>query len=231
MNPVCRLRLQRFRRAALPGLRRLGLGTAAVAPAGAARPADCKVLPLSLFASARERRLWAWTLAVVVAIYSTLGLARTLFAMLGHLDLGVGLFLLCCLLVVATAVTQGLRVRPGGAELAVALGVVAAYLLVFVRMSIPTERSHLIEYGVVALFIHEALTERARHGRRVRAPGLLAVLAATLIGVVDECIQLFLPSRVFDPIDMLFNLLAAVMAVTASAALSWARRCRTEWTT
>ena len=185
---------------------------------------DGKVLPLSVFASERERRLWAWTLAVVVAIYSTLGLARALFDLLGHLNLGVGLFLACCLLVVATAVTQGLRVRPGGAEIAVALGVMAAYLLVFVRMSIPTERSHLIEYGVVALFIHEALTERERHGRPVPAPALLAVLAATLIGVVDECIQLALPSRVFDPIDMLFNLLAAVMAVTASSALRWARQ-------
>ena len=227
MNAACRLRPQRLRGTALPGLRRLGLGTAAAAPAGAVRPADCKVPSLSLFASERERRLWAWTLAVVAAIYSTLGLARTLNAVLGFLNLGVGLFLLCCLLVVATAVTQGLRVRPGGAELAVALGVVAAYLLVFVRMTIPTERSHLIEYGVVALFIHEALTERARHGRRVPAPGLLAVLAATLIGVVDECIQLALPSRVFDPIDMLFNLLAAVMAVTASSALRWARKCPT----
>ncbi len=34
MNPACRLRRQRFRAAALPGLRRLGPGTAAVAPAG-----------------------------------------------------------------------------------------------------------------------------------------------------------------------------------------------------
>lgn len=227
MNTTCRLRLQRLREAALPGLRRPGPGTAAVAPAGAALPAGGKVL-LSPFTSERERRLWAWTLAVVVAIYSTLALARTLFAMLGHLNLGVGLFLVCCLLVVATAVTQGLRVRPGGAEIAVALGVVAAYLLVFVRMSIPTERSHLIEYGIVALFIHEALTERASHGRRVPAPALVAVLAATLIGVVDECIQLALPSRVFDPIDMLFNLLAAVMAVTASSALRWARRCNSQ---
>ena len=176
------------------------------------------------FTSRRERRLWAWTLTVVVAIYSTLGLARTLAATLGGSDLiGVGLFLLCCLLVLATAVTQGWRARPGGAEIVVALGVTAAYLLVFVRMSIPTERSHLIEYGVVALFIHEALTERARHGRRVPAPALLAVLMTALVGVVDEYIQRFLPGRVFDPLDMLFNVLAAVMAVAASVALRWAR--------
>ena len=34
--------------------------------------------PTSLFTSDRERRLWCWALAVVVAIYSTLGLAGTL---------------------------------------------------------------------------------------------------------------------------------------------------------
>ena len=30
----------------------------------------------SLFTSDRERRLWCWALAIVVAIYSTLGLAE-----------------------------------------------------------------------------------------------------------------------------------------------------------
>ena len=179
------------------------------------------------FTSDRERRLWAWTLAVVAAIYSTLGLARTLAAALGGSNLGAALFMLCCLLVLAAVVTQGLRTRQGGAEIGVALGVAAAYILVFVRMSIPTERSHLIEYGVVALFIHEALTERASRGRRVPAPALLAVLAAGLVGVLDEYIQLLLPSRVFDPVDMLFNVLAAMMAVAASSALRWARRPNT----
>lgn len=179
------------------------------------------------FASDRERRLWTWTLTVVVAIYSTLGLARALADALGDSTLiGAGLFLVCCFLVLATVVTQGLSVRPGGAEIAVALGVAAAYILVFVRMAIPTERSHLIEYGVVAVLVHEALRERASQGRRVPAPGLLAVLAAGLVGVLDECIQLLLPSRVFDPLDMLFNVLGGGMAVAASAALAWARRRR-----
>ena len=163
----------------------------------------------------------------MAAIYSTLGLARTLAAALADSGLGEGLFIFCCLLVLTAVVTQGLRARPGGAEVGVALGVAAAYVLVFVRMSIPTERSHLIEYGVVALFIHEALTERTSRGRRVPAPALLAVLATGLVGVLDECIQLLLPSRVFDPVDMLFNVLAATMAVTANSALRWARRATT----
>lgn len=178
---------------------------------------------MSWFTSERERRLWAWTLAVVVAIYSTLGLARTLADTLGDSGLGAGLFVLCCLMVLAAVVTQGLTSRPSGAEIAVALGVTAAYLLVFVRMAIPTERSHLIEYGVVALFIFEALTERASH-RRVPVPALLAIVATALVGALDEGIQALLPSRVFDPIDMVFNVLAAVMAILASLALRWARR-------
>jgi VanZ family protein len=86
------------------------------------------------------------------------------------------------------------------------------------------ERSHLMEYSVVALLIHEALTERASHGRRVPVPALLAVLATVLIGVLDECIQAFVPSRVFDPLDMVQNAVAAVTAVAASVALHWARR-------
>jgi VanZ family protein len=94
---------------------------------------------------------------------------------------------------------------------------------VLFRVTIP-ERSHLVEYGVVAVFIYEALTERASQGRRVPLPALLAVVATSLVGALDECIQAFLPSRVFDPIDILFNVLAGVMAVVASAALSWARR-------
>ncbi len=178
---------------------------------------------MNLFASDRERRLWLWTLAVVAAIYSTLGLTPTLAEELRARNLLGAAFVLGMLLVAATVVTQGLRARPGGAEIAVASGVAAAYLLVFVRMAIP-ERTHLVEYGVVAVFIHEALTERASQGRRVPVPALLAVLATALIGVLDECIQAFLPSRVFDPRDILFNVLAGVMAVAASLALAWARR-------
>ena len=92
-----------------------------------------------------------------------------------------------------------------------------------VRMVLPEERTHLIEYGVVAVFIHEALKERTAQGRHVPVPALVAVVAASVVGTIDECIQAFLPSRVFDTEDILFNFLAATMAVVSSVALSWAR--------
>ena len=177
----------------------------------------------SIFSSRRERRLWMWTAACVAAIYATLGIAGTLVDALGPARLDVLLFLLGMALVAATVLLGGLRLRPGGVDVAVALGVVTVYLLALSRMSFP-ERSHLIEYGVVALLVQAALTERTRGGRQVPLVPLLAVVAAALIGAVDECVQLLLPTRVFDPVDMLFNALAAAMAVGASAAVRWARQ-------
>lgn len=178
----------------------------------------------SWFTSSRERRLWAWTLAVVVAIYSTLGLARTLAGVLREEGLLVAAFALGMLLVAGTAAVLGLRRRPGGLEIGVALGVATAYYMVLVRMALPEERTHLIEYGVVAVLIHEALKERAKGSRRVPVPALAAIVTAAAVGAIDEGIQAFLPTRVFDFEDIVFNFLAAVMAVVASVALSWARR-------
>ena len=177
---------------------------------------------MSFFASPRERRLWLWTLVVVVTIYATLGLTGALAEVLRSHGLLTAGFALSMLLVGATVLTQGLRTRPHGLEIAVALGVAVVYLMVFVRMGLE-ERTHLIEYGVVAVLILEALTERAGHGRRVPLPAALAILATALIGLVDECIQAFIPTRVFDVQDIVFNTLAAVMAVATSLALGWGR--------
>jgi hypothetical protein len=52
---------------------------------------------ISLFTSDRERRLWLWTLTVLVAIYSTLGPAGTLVEALRDrnlLEVSVALILL-----------------------------------------------------------------------------------------------------------------------------------------
>ena len=76
----------------------------------------------------------------------------------------------------------------------------------------------------MAVFIYEALTERASQGRRVPIPALFAIGATSLVGVIDEFIQLFLPSRHFDWNDILFNFLASLMAVVAMVVLGWGRR-------
>ena len=136
---------------------------------------------MSLFSSAKERRLWAWTLAVVVAIYSTLGLARTLAGVLRDRDLIAASFALGMLLVAATIVALALKTRPGGVEIGVALGVACSYFMVLFRMAVPEERSHLIEYSVVTA--HDApilnLTNLGFSFRNIRQPRVLTSLQST----------------------------------------------------
>ena len=175
------------------------------------------------FSSARERRLWGWTGATIVAIYATLGLASTLAQWLYHQQLSAFILLACMFLIGVTILTQGLSIRPGGLEIGVAVGIAVVYFMVFFRLTV-TERSHMIEYSVLASFIYEALKERKKQGRNVPWPPLLAVLAASFVGVVDELLQLFIPNRHFDQIDILFNFLASLMAVVSMVILNWARR-------
>jgi hypothetical protein len=179
---------------------------------------------MSLFTSDRERRLWLWTLAVLFAIYSTLSLASTLAGELRDRGLIEASFWLGLFLVGAAVAFLGLRTGPSGLTVGVALGVAGVYLIAFLRMTSPEERTHLVEYTMVALLIYEALKERAGNDRRVPVPALLAIGTTALLGVLDEGIQALLPSRVFDPIDILFNALAGLMAVLANVALAWARR-------
>ena len=179
------------------------------------------VTSTSLFTSDRERRLWFCSLAVVVAIYSTLGLAGTLAEVLREHDLLPASFFFLMFLTVAAIVGSGLRRRPGRREVWVALGVMAVYGMTVLRMGgSPEERTHLFEYGIVAVLIYQALGERSQNGRGVRAPAALALVVTALLGWLDEGIQALLPNRVYDNFDVASNALAALMAIAACLAIS-----------
>ena len=180
-----------------------------------------------MFTSARERKLWLWALAVLVAIYATLGATPYVAATLRERDLlaawwGFG-FLVAVIVIGIVAVSR----RPRAIEVALGIGVAAAYGMVLARFRSPEERSHLFEYGIVALLIYQALSERRRQGGRVPAPALLAIVVTAIVGTIDELIQAVLPNRVFDTVDITFNAVAALMAITAVAAFAWLRRRRT----
>ena len=168
--------------------------------------------------------MWIWILVIIVGIYSLIFIGRPLSGYLRERDMLTNAFWVAIWLTLATVLWHGWKRRISRWEIGVWLGVAAVYLLLILRMAVPEERSHLIEYSVLAVFIHEAFKERAGNGAKVWRPALLAILTTTAIGLLDELIQLFVPSRVFDPIDMLFNTLAAVLAITASTMISWIRK-------
>lgn len=176
------------------------------------------------FFTVRERRLWVWVTIVMVAIYSTLGLARIVADELRNRELFDTAFVVGFVLVWLAIGAVALRVRPRGAEIGVAVGVAAVYLMVLARMGIPEERTHLFEYSILALLVYEALVERKRHGGNVRFPALIAFGGASSMGVVDELIQAVLPGRVFDVRDIGFNVLAVGMAIVSAVLLRRVRR-------
>jgi predicted tellurium resistance membrane protein TerC len=92
---------------------------------------------MSLFTSDRERRLWLWTLAVMVAIYSTLALAGTLAGFLRERNLLEVLFVFGLLLMAGAVVGHSLYRRPGRGDIWVTLGVTASYLMVWFRIESP----------------------------------------------------------------------------------------------
>ena len=114
-----------------------------------------------LFSSPRERRLWTLAGLVALGIGATLGLAQGLADRFSDQRAVDGMFGLGMMVVVVALLSLAVRARPTRWEIGAWLGVAAVYGLVLVRIASAADRTHLIEYGVLAAVIHEAL----------RAPG------------------------------------------------------------
>ncbi len=177
------------------------------------------------FTSKREKNLWLWAFTVIIAIYSTLGLAGKLAAFLRDRNLLDSIYVFGFALAVIAIIGSGLKMKLRQREIWILLGIVAVYAMVSVRFFLsPEERTHLFEYGIVATLIHQALLERLRNRGKVPVPALLAIIITALLGWFDEGIQAILPTRVYDIRDVGFNALAGFMAIMASVVLGVVRK-------
>jgi hypothetical protein len=98
----------------------------------------------------------------------------------------------------------------------IAFAVVSALLCVvtvlLLGLSIPEERVHFLQYGTMALLARYAFAYppgRVGSGTTLA----LALLLTAALGLLDECLQGLVPSRVFDWRDVGMNAGAAVMAL------------------
>lgn len=180
------------------------------------------------FTSTRERRLWLLASVALATIYATLGAVPAIAAALRDRNMLDNTFFALCAVLLAAVVAVGVSRRPRPLELAVWIAVLAVVAMGLLRFGTPEERTHLVEYGLVAVLVHLALLERRANGARVRWPAGLAFVVTALFGILDECIQFLLPGRVFDVRDIGFNVLAAMGAVTSVAALREARHRATD---
>ena len=177
--------------------------------------------------SPRERRLWLWAAALIVAIYASLYSVRPVADWLRDRNLLrlaiAGLFVLAAAAVLRWCLARSPRWR----EIGVLAAFAVLYLLVLWPIRMPEERFHLLEYGLLAGLVYAALLERERPGAGLRWSASRATLAVMVTGAggwLDEGIQYLLPNRHYDWVDVGLNLLAAVLAVGAMAASAEARR-------
>jgi len=159
--------------------------------------------------------------AYVLTIYSTSGWMRhlsTLARQIAGERLGVlvtlGLILvLAAVLLIFRHVLRRRHILP-------LLPVLLGYGLVLWWLSIPEERFHLLQYGLLCVLCDKALPDRLqglpRHG--------LVILLVTLAGIGDELIQWLRPNRVGDIRDVLTNSIAALLAQALIAILNGGHR-------
>ncbi len=181
---------------------------------------------MSFFSSQRERRLWAALFIVLAAIYATLGHAPEIAKILRERNALTATIVLLSLVTLVVISVLFIRKQPGRLEIALVAGILIVYLMAWLRIGVgtPEERTHLFEYSLVAALVHEALLERRENGRRVPTPAILALTICFILGWLDEAIQSLLPNRVYDPVDVYFNTLAATMIISLRWILAFARR-------
>ena len=176
------------------------------------------------FTSDKEKKLWRRVFFVLLAIFLSLGFAGSLVNWLEDKGLLTTGFILAFALVSAAVLGSFIKRKLGGVEIWLLLGIIGVYTFLIVRLGIsPIERTHLFEYGLLAILIKDAMVERKLQRPESISPWLGAFLLTTLFGALDEGIQYFLPDRVFDLRDILFNTLAAFMALLAHYLLLWAK--------
>ena len=171
---------------------------------------------MKLFKSTREFSLWLCAFLVVLLVYASIPVVRPwVFSLTPQTAalIWAGGMAAVAGMVLVLSVTRG----AGWQRMGVGLGLIAVCVLLLARVTSLSERSHLIEYAVIALLIHEALIERSRASLTQSSQLALAIksfVVVMLISLADETIQWGLPGRVFDLRDMLFNAIAAGVALT-----------------
>ena len=175
-----------------------------------------------LFTSTREKRYWLWSIMVLLGIFASLFLGRPFLTLFQNQDTQAGIFVTGMVLVAAVIIAYALSSKMHWWQFILILGILAVYLMLFLRLGL-AERSHLIEYSVLSIFVAKATEERSQQVR-IKYPLAIAFGISFLVGITDECLQIMMPSRHFDLQDIIFNGFVITVALGARATMSFVRK-------
>lgn len=177
-----------------------------------------------IFKSNKERYFWTLVAMTQIAIWASLGFAGKLVQKFEGTHILTLAFVVGFLVMITVIVSGVFSRKPTGKEIWVLTGITTVYAMIVVRMGVPTlERTHLFEYALVAVLVFHAFLERYSNKPNMIKVALFSIILTGLLGWIDEEIQRILPNRVYDIRDILFNILAGVMTVTACSLLTWKR--------
>lgn len=161
----------------------------------------------------RNERIHRWFLAGlwVILIYGTLSIVRPLTEFAKQYSLFPVVINAVIVIILIGAVALFLKKNPIRQALTyvLLLSVLAAYLFGLIIISIPEERLHFVEYGVLAFLVYRALILDVSK----RLGYLLAFIITTLIGLGDEGIQYLLPNRYYQFKDVCLNSISAALGL------------------
>ncbi len=168
-------------------------------------------------------RSWALLVGYILFIFASLPVVRGVVIALRqqHL-LGGAVTLLYFLTAVAVVYHLVFDVRLSDRVAFFALVLLAAVTgAMILGLSIPEERVHFAQYGLMAVLARQALAWHVSPPRQY----LGAFVIAAMAGWLDELIQGLLPDRVYDLRDVAINAVAAFLVIAAEEIL----HNRLEW--
>ncbi len=166
-----------------------------------------------------EATSWMWAGLWMLFILVTVPLARSLQQFV-YETAGRNTFLFVVLGAIALGLAAALRVlarnrdmlSPGRTLWLFGIAGLFTYLTFQLRAA-PEEAFHFVQYGVLAILVFRAFSHRIRDPLIYVATAMLCGIA----GMTDEFIQWIIPRRFFDFRDILINLTAAILMMTAFA--------------
>lgn len=168
-------------------------------------------------------RSWALLVGYILLIFASLPVVRgVVIALRQQQLLGGTVTLLYFLAAVAVVYHVVFDVRLSDRIAYFALVLLAAITgAMILGLSIPEERVHFAQYGLMAVLARRALAWHVSPPQQY----LGAFVIAAMAGWVDELIQGVLPNRVYDLRDVAINAVAALLAIAAEEIL----HNRLEW--